>query len=99
VIIMAWSSWTTNKLIAGPGGVPTEEAGVLKGEINVHTTWVDGEAVVSVQYFGDTDWYTLAGSPVPCVSEQDSRELHQRVVRAVRAGTASTVLRGASHAT
>jgi hypothetical protein len=95
---MAWASWTTNGLIAGPDGVPTDEGGVLRGELNVHTTWVDGEAIVTAQYAGGSDWYAVSGSPVTCATEPESRDLHQAVVAAVRSGNVAAVLRGAADA-
>lgn len=93
-MVMAWASWTTTGVYAGTGGVRTDEAGILKGDLSVHTTWAGDEADVTVQYSGSSDWFTLTGSPVPCASEEESRVLHQAVVEAVRAGGAATVPRG-----
>ncbi|HWG26801.1 hypothetical protein [Actinospica sp.] len=81
---MSWASWTTPRVFAGHAGVRTVEAGVLRGELDIHTTWADGQAIVTVQYSGSADWYTVSGSPVPCASEQESRELHQRIVDGAR---------------
>lgn len=64
---------------------------MVTGDLTVHTTYVDDEARVAVQYTGASDWFTMAGSPVPCTSEQESRELHDAVVAAVRAGGGATV--------
>ncbi|MFD3807231.1 hypothetical protein ACFWSF_15725 [Streptomyces sp. NPDC058611] len=86
---MDWASWTTVNVFAGRGGVRTEEAGALTGDLTVHTTWTGAEARVSVQYSGSSDWFTLAGSPLPCASERDSRDLHDVVVELVRAGKAA----------
>ncbi|WP_328315917.1 hypothetical protein [Streptomyces sp. NBC_00388] len=91
---MTWASWTTSGIFAGPGGVRTEEIGVLTGDLTVHTTWWEDQVSFAVQYSGSSDWFTLVGSPVPCGSERASRELHQIVVEAVRTGggvTAETV--------
>ncbi|MFE5804849.1 hypothetical protein OG444_01710 [Streptomyces sp. NBC_01232] len=88
---MTWASWTTTGVFAGRGGVRTEEAGVLNGDLTVHTTWSAPEAHVAVQYSGGSDWFTVAGSPVRCESEEGSRLLHQAVVDAVRAGGAASV--------
>ncbi|MFH8369583.1 hypothetical protein [Streptomyces sp. NPDC018031] len=88
---MSWASWTTTGVIAGAGGVRTEEAGVLRGELNVHTTWAVDHVDVTVQYSGAAEWFTVAGSPVGCDSEGSSRTLHQAMVTAVRAGTVSSV--------
>ncbi|BFP57467.1 hypothetical protein ACFYUM_14205 [Streptomyces fimicarius] len=88
---MSWASWTTSGVYTGTGGVRTEEAGILSGDLTVHTTWFDGQAAVAVQYSGSSDWFTLTGSPVPCPSEEESRRFHQSVVEAVRAGEGATV--------
>ncbi|GAA2964565.1 hypothetical protein GCM10010446_57730 [Streptomyces enissocaesilis] len=90
---MDWASWTTLGVLSGRGGVLTEEAGVLTGDLTVHTTWAGGEARIAVQYSGSSDWFTMSGSPTPCPSETDSRILHDAVVAAVRAGAAATVPR------
>ncbi|MFF8941605.1 hypothetical protein ACF1A5_04835 [Streptomyces sp. NPDC014864] len=89
---MAWASWTTTGVFAGRGGVRTEEAGIVTGDLTVHTTWDGREADVTVQYSGTSQWFTLTGSPVSCPTEQESRTLHQEVVEAVRAGGGTTVL-------
>ncbi|MET9508846.1 hypothetical protein ABZX62_10285 [Streptomyces flavidovirens] len=88
---MDWASWTTLGVLTGRGGVLTEEVGVLTGDLTVHTTWADGEARIAVQYSGSSDWFTMSGSPVPSSSEADSRNLHDAVVAAIRAGGAATV--------
>ncbi|WP_299535980.1 hypothetical protein [uncultured Streptomyces sp.] len=88
---MSWASWTTSGVYAGTGGVRTVEVGVVTGDLTVHTTWSDEEAAVAVQFSGSSDWFTLAGSPAPCFSEEESRAFHQSVVEAVRAGAGATV--------
>ncbi|MFJ1546592.1 hypothetical protein [Streptomyces sp. NPDC088246] len=88
---MAWASWTTRGVFSGHGGVLTDEVGVLSGDLTVHTTWADDTAQVTVQYTGAIDWFTMSGSPVPCYSEDDSRRLHEAVVKSVREGAAATV--------
>ncbi|WP_030208219.1 hypothetical protein [Streptomyces sp. NRRL S-87] len=84
---MSWASWTTRGVFAGRGGVRTDEAGILDGELDVHTTWTesDGLAHVTVQYSGGSHWLTLSGSPIACPSEDASRALHDAVIEAVRA--------------
>ncbi|MFE2876375.1 hypothetical protein ACFXG6_20075 [Streptomyces roseus] len=86
---MSWASWTTRGIFTGRSGVRTGEGGpVLNGELDVHTTWTedDGLAHVTVQYSGASEWLPLAGSPVVCSDEHASRDLHERVIAAVRAG-------------
>ncbi|MEU4080069.1 hypothetical protein DEJ44_02055 [Streptomyces venezuelae] len=90
---MSWASWTTAGVYTGRGGVLTVEGGVVTGDLTVHTTWtrVEREARVAVQYSGASDWFTMSGSPVPCESEEESRDLHDAVVAAVREGNGATV--------
>ncbi|WBO62209.1 hypothetical protein [Streptomyces camelliae] len=90
---MVQTSWTTTGVFTGQGGVHTDEAGIITGDLTVHTTWDGKQAVVKVQYSGTSQWFTLTGSPVPCPSRQGSRDLHQAVVEAVRAGGGTTVPR------
>ncbi|WP_329200762.1 MULTISPECIES: hypothetical protein [unclassified Streptomyces] len=89
---MGWASWTTNSVAAGPGGVETQEAGALTGTVDVHTSWTDGRARVTVRRTGEAQWFTVAGSPATCPSGYQSRLLHDRVVGAVRAGGGAGVL-------
>ena len=84
---MNWASWTTERVYSGHAGIHTVEAGVLKGELTIHTTWVEHQAIITVQYAGATEWYTVAGSPMSCASERESRALHQAAVDAVRTGS------------
>ncbi|MEU9380868.1 hypothetical protein AB0D38_07695 [Streptomyces sp. NPDC048279] len=88
---MDQTSWTTTGVFTGQGGARTDEAGIVTGELTVHTTWDGRQAHVKIQYTGTSEWYTLTGSPVPCPSQQASRTLHQTVVEAVRAGCGTTV--------
>lgn len=90
-----WASWTTVNVFSGTGGVRTVELGVLTGNLSVHTTWHGTEADVAIQYSGGSDWYTMAGSPVPCSSEEESRALHQAAVEAVQAGRGAVLSRPA----
>ncbi|MFJ9442167.1 hypothetical protein ACIRRH_09870 [Kitasatospora sp. NPDC101235] len=82
----SWATWTTQSIISGPGGVTTTEVGPISGDLTVHTTWVDGEARLTVQYTGALDWYTVVGSPVPADDETTARAIHQAMVNGVKAG-------------
>ncbi|MCX4775318.1 hypothetical protein OG435_00330 [Streptomyces sp. NBC_01264] len=86
---MSWASWTTRAVFAHPDGVKTAEVGpVLTGELDVHTTWTKDDCLahVTVQYSGGAEWLQLAGSPVLCPGEAESRTLHDAVIHAIRAG-------------
>ncbi|MET9293928.1 hypothetical protein [Streptomyces sp. NPDC003077] len=89
-----FAAWTTCGVIAGAGGVATDEVGLINGDVTVHTTWTEGQAHLAVQYTGAQDWFTLRGSPVPAASEAESRALHQATVDAVRAGGGATAPAG-----
>lgn len=88
---MSWASWTTVRVTSGKGGVHTDERGAVSGDLDIHTTWAEGEATVTVQYSGATEWFTVTGSPVPCSSERESRDFHQAVVEAARTGGGVTM--------
>ncbi|WP_051838543.1 hypothetical protein [Streptomyces sp. NRRL WC-3742] len=82
----SWATWTTQSIISGPGGVATAEVGPISGDLTLHTTWVDGEARLTVQYSGALDWYTVAGSPVPAADETTARAIHQAMVNGAKEG-------------
>ncbi|MFJ6619809.1 hypothetical protein ACIQOW_19805 [Kitasatospora sp. NPDC091335] len=86
----SWATWTTQSIISGPGGVTTTEIGPISGDLTVHTTWVDGEARLTVQYTGALDWYTVVGSPVRAADETTARTIHQAMVHGVKAGGGAT---------
>lgn len=48
---------------ARPGGVWTDEVGVITGELELHTTCAEnGSVTVQVRYAGALEWYTVTGS-------------------------------------
>ena len=54
------------------------------------STWIEGEARLTVQYSGALDWFTVEGSPVPAADEHTAREVHQRMVEGMKAGGGAT---------
>ncbi|MEW1914324.1 hypothetical protein AB0442_38965 [Kitasatospora sp. NPDC085895] len=86
----AWATWTTQGILSGPGGVDTLEAGPIYGDLTLHTTWSDHTAVLTVQYTGASEWFTVTGSPVPADTEHQARTLHQHMVDAAKKGHAAT---------
>ncbi|MED7828285.1 hypothetical protein [Streptomyces chiangmaiensis] len=60
------------RLFAVRGGVRTDEAGIVTGDLAVHTTWDGERAEATVQYSGTSQWFAFTTSLVPCNSEQDS---------------------------
>ncbi|MGW4351103.1 hypothetical protein ACWELJ_03335 [Nocardia sp. NPDC004582] len=83
--------WTTT-VTTGPGGLRTEEAGTLDGELTLRTFWSDSDnlALVTVQHKHIREWYTMAGSPVPADSKELAEAVHHAAVAAARAGGDAT---------
>ncbi|MFD7609622.1 hypothetical protein [Streptomyces sp. NPDC059828] len=84
-----FATWTTQGIIAGSGGVMTTEGGPITGDLTVHTTWIDGQAQVTVQHTGASEWYAMEGSPVTASDEPTARHVHQAAVEAVKEGGGS----------
>jgi hypothetical protein len=64
------------------GGVLTEEAGAITGELELLTRpggAGDGRLDALVRYAGAKEWYTVSGSPILACGE-DHRALHERVL-------------------
>jgi hypothetical protein len=74
-----------SKVVAGPGGVMTDEAGVVTGDLTVSTEVRGDQVVVRVQYTGAEEWYTITGTPLTIVAG-NGQWLHAAMVRAVESG-------------
>ena len=64
------------------GGVMTEEAGAITGELELLTYTGEGgdsRLEVLVRYAGAKEWYTVSGSPLPAYGE-DHGSLHEEVL-------------------
>jgi len=57
------------------GGVMTEEAGAITGELDLLCRSEADELHITVRYAGTEDWYTVSGSPVQTRGgEHETRE-------------------------
>jgi len=66
----------TADIVAGPGGVMTDEVGVVTGELTVRTE-LDGDTVTLwVQYREADEWYRVTGASAPLKSEADLDAVH-----------------------
>jgi hypothetical protein len=68
------------------GGVMTEEAGAITGDLELLTrpTAIGRAIEVLVRYAGARDLYTVSGSPVRAASESPNEEhqaAHERILR------------------
>ncbi|MEU9032461.1 hypothetical protein AB0D46_34150 [Streptomyces sp. NPDC048383] len=64
----------------------TDEVGVITGDLTLATEDDGaGRAVLTVQYTGAWEWYTLTGSPV-LLPEGGLASLHEEALARIRAG-------------
>jgi hypothetical protein len=54
----------TADIVAGPGGVMTDEVGVVTGELTLRSELSDDEVTLRVQYKDADEWYTVTGGRV-----------------------------------
>ena len=67
-----------------PGGVMTDEVGVVTGELTVVTESRDGGGyVVRVQYKDADEWYTMSDTQSLLADAPDLDAAHQRVLERV----------------
>ena len=55
----------TADITAGPGGVMTDEVGVVTGELTLRTEHADGRVALRVQYKDADEWYAVTGGSAP----------------------------------
>jgi hypothetical protein len=55
----------TADIVTGPGGVMTDEAGVVTGELEVETAFADGQVALRVRYRDADEWYAVTGGRAP----------------------------------
>ena len=79
----------SSAFVSTAGGVMTEEAGAITGELELLTRVTpDGDGIeVMVRYTGAQDLYTVLGSPVLSVSEGpghvEHRAAHERILESL----------------
>ncbi|MEV1012930.1 hypothetical protein AB0I89_28060 [Micromonospora sp. NPDC049801] len=54
----------TADIVPGPGGVMTDEVGVVTGELTLRTEYADGKVTLRVQYKDADEWYVVTGGLV-----------------------------------
>jgi hypothetical protein len=55
----------TTDIVPGPGGVMTDEVGVVTGDLTLRTEIVGGDVVLRVQYKEADEWYAVTGGKAP----------------------------------
>ena len=69
----------TTDITAGPGGVMTDEVGVITGDLTVRTEYADGRVTIRVQYRDAAEWYALTGGTAPLADPAGADAVHQIV--------------------
>ncbi|MGW5556173.1 hypothetical protein ACWER9_02980 [Micromonospora sp. NPDC003944] len=54
----------TTDIVPGPGGVMTDEVGVVTGDLTLRTEYADGKVTLRVQYKDADEWYVVTGTAV-----------------------------------
>ncbi|MBE1486440.1 hypothetical protein H4W31_002078 [Plantactinospora soyae] len=66
----------TTDITAGPGGVMTDEVGVVTGELTLRTELRAGQVVLRVQYKDADEWYAVTGGRAPLADPADLAAVH-----------------------
>lgn len=74
------SAGLVTDIVAGPGGVMTDEVGVVTGDLTLKTVVDGATARVTVQYKGADEWYAVTGGAVPLADPADAAAVHQLAV-------------------
>ena len=82
---MSVAETNCSSFISTTGGVMTEEAGAITGELELLTRVTPGSGIEAmVRYAGARDLYTVSGSPLRAVSahpdQVEDRTAHERIL-------------------
>ncbi|MFD0201781.1 MULTISPECIES: hypothetical protein [Saccharothrix] len=66
----------SSAFVAGPGGVMTDEVGVVTGALELRTTLDNGELRALVRYEGAEEWYAITGASCRLADEKDHEAVH-----------------------
>lgn len=67
----------SSPFVAGPGGVMTDEVGVVTGDLELRTTLDEGVLRALVRYEGAEEWYAVTGASCRLVDPRDHDAVHQ----------------------
>jgi hypothetical protein len=73
---MADAASPTTDIVAGPGGVMTDEVGVITGDLTLRTDFAAGKATVHVQYKDAEEWYAVTGAKADLKDPADVTAVH-----------------------
>ncbi|GAB2582047.1 hypothetical protein Aab01nite_59290 [Paractinoplanes abujensis] len=70
----------TTDIVAGQGGVMTDEVGVVTGDLTLRSELSGSEVVVRVQYKDADEWYVVTGAKATLHDPADLEAVHAVVV-------------------
>lgn len=70
----------TADIVPGPGGVMTDEVGVVTGELTLRTEHADGQVKLFVQYKDADEWYSVTGGTAPLADPAGVEAVHDIAV-------------------
>jgi hypothetical protein len=65
---------------AGPGGVMTDEVGVITGDLTLRSEYASGQVTLQVQYKDAGEWYAVTGGRAALKDPADAEAVHQIVL-------------------
>ncbi|MGP4016765.1 hypothetical protein [Saccharopolyspora sp. 5N708] len=77
-----------SSVLAPPGGVMTDEVGVITGELELATECVGGDVTVWVRYAGAAEWYRLSAADCHLHDQRDHSALHSALAAVLNRPTA-----------
>jgi len=66
----------TTDIVAGPGGVMTDEVGVITGELTLRSELVGDQVTLRVQYKDADEWYVVTGGRASLADPADLDAIH-----------------------
>jgi hypothetical protein len=66
----------TTDVTPGPGGVMTDEVGVVTGPLTLRTEYADGRVTLKVQYKDADEWYAVTGGSAALADPADVAAVH-----------------------
>jgi hypothetical protein len=70
----------TTDIVPGPGGVMTDEVGVITGDVTLRTELSDGQVTVRAQYKDADEWYVVTGGRATLTDPADIDAVHSIAV-------------------
>jgi hypothetical protein len=67
-------------ITAGPGGVMTNDVGVITGDLTLRTDFADGKITIHVQYKDADEWYVVTGGKAKLADAADLDAVHSIAV-------------------